>query len=208
MAASQSISKGQVSDLVRRKKELRIYFKSVLLDHTSREERTINQKIFTFLEKKHLLKPHTVIACTWPLEGEIDLRPLCHTLYKHHITVALPQTPPSGKPLIFRKWTIRAKMEQGRFNTYHPKGEHVTPSIIVVPLLAFDDFGYRLGYGGGFYDRTLARLPNCITIGYATQKQNINQLPKETWDKPLSYVITERHIYAFGKYSHENTRKM
>ena len=106
-----------------------------------------------------------VVAGFWPLPGEIDLRPLLHALVERGNPVCLPQTPPRGQALVFRQWAPGATLAPGRFGTTHPDGPVAVPDIVLVPLLAFDRSGARLGYGGGYYDRTLAALPDAVAIG-------------------------------------------
>ena len=99
------------------------------------------------------------VAGTWPIAGEIDVRPLWVAMHERGHRVLLPETPPRGLPLIFRQWAPGALMVPERFGTWRPDGPVGVPDVIFVPFLAFDDRGHRLGYGGGYYDRTLAALP-------------------------------------------------
>ncbi|WP_081774832.1 5-formyltetrahydrofolate cyclo-ligase [Acetobacter okinawensis] len=138
------------------------------------------------------------IACVWPLAHEVDLRPLCHTLAQAGANVVLPQTPPRGEPLVFRQWVPTSTMLAGRFGTHYPDGPIMEPRIVLVPLLGFDRTGNRLGYGGGYYDRTLAALPHAASIGYAPSTQEVAQLPCGPHDKPLSCIVTEKEVIRFG----------
>lgn len=97
-----------------------------------------------------------IIAGFWPMGDEIDLRPLLHALHARGHRLALPETPKRGEALIFRHWHPDATMIAGRFGTSHPDGPPVSPDFFLVPLLAFDRRGNRLGYGAGYYDRALA----------------------------------------------------
>ncbi|GBR04950.1 5-formyltetrahydrofolate cyclo-ligase [Acetobacter oeni] len=135
-----------------------------------------------------------IIACVWPLAGEIDLRPLCASLHREGRTVCLPDTPKKGHPLIFRHWTPTSLMLEGRFGTRHPDGPAVTPDIVLVPMLAFDRRGYRLGYGGGYYDRTLAALPKARPVGYALSTQEKPAIPTGPHDIALPLIVTEHEI--------------
>ncbi|MBO6090767.1 MAG: 5-formyltetrahydrofolate cyclo-ligase [Acetobacter sp.] len=147
------------------------------------------------------LEPKQVTAAVWPLPDEIDLRPLCYTLYAQGIPLVLPETPPKGHPLIFRRWTPQSLMIQGLFGTYYPDGEILTPQIIIVPLIGFDRTCHRLGYGGGYYDRTFATLPHTLRIGYANSVQEVPTLPKNPYDYPLSYIVTEKEIHHCCQFS-------
>jgi 5-formyltetrahydrofolate cyclo-ligase len=140
--------------------------------------------------------PNAIIAGYWPLTGEIDIRPLLLALAKTH-TVTLPQTPPRGQPLIFRQWHPGDTLTQGRLKTQHPQGEILTPNFILIPLLAFDTEGNRLGYGGGYYDRTLAAHPNAYRLGCAFAAQATETLPTEPHDIKLQAIATEHGIQRF-----------
>ncbi|WP_026398398.1 5-formyltetrahydrofolate cyclo-ligase [Acetobacter nitrogenifigens] len=138
-----------------------------------------------------LLRPNVAIASLWPLEGEIDLRPLNEFLHASGRNVLLPETTKKGNPLLFRQWRPDVGMIAGRFGTMHPDGETGTPGIILVPMLAFDRRGYRLGYGGGYYDRTLVANPDAIAIGYALSTQERDDVPVGPYDRPLPFIVTE-----------------
>lgn len=138
----------------------------------------------------------SAIALVWPLPGEIDLRPVFMPLHQRGYRVLLPFTPPRGQPLSFHHWHPDVTMCNGRFATWHPDGHAHRPDMVFVPLLAFDRRGGRLGYGGGYYDRTLARLPHAIAIGYGLATQEVAHIPMGPHDVPLSGVVTERERIA------------
>ena len=146
-----------------------------------------------------LLAPYThcAIACVWPLPHEVDLRPLCHWLHENGAQVLLPETTPRGTPLVFRHWHPACTMQEGRFGTHAPDGPAIAPDIILVPLLGFDRAGNRLGYGGGYYDRTLASLPAAQAIGYAPSTQEVAALPSGPDDQKLPCIVAEREILRF-----------
>lgn len=154
---------------------------------------TDEEALSTFLLQEILTRPARKVAAVWPLAGEVDLRPLCHDLYAAGRDVLLPETTPKGSPLIFRRWFPTSGMNVGRFGTLHPDGEIDIPDLILVPFLAFDRFGYRLGYGGGYYDRTLAEL-NVPAIGFGLSGQQVSTLPKGPYDIPLETIVTERGV--------------
>lgn len=137
--------------------------------------------------------PGSVIAGFWPMGREIDIRPLL-TAFAAQGRVVLPETPPRGEPLVFRLWHPGAAMLPGRFGTTWPEGAVVTPDVLLVPLLAFDVAGGRLGYGGGYYDRTLATLPGARAIGCAYAAQQVEAVPTGPHDARLDAVATERGV--------------
>jgi 5-formyltetrahydrofolate cyclo-ligase len=131
------------------------------------------------------------IAGVWPLPGEMDLRPAMTALSARGHEILLPQTPALGESLIFRVWTPGCAMVRERFGTFYPDGPVGVPDVVFVPLLAFDGAGNRLGYGGGFYDRTLAGLVDCDAIGFAYAAQRVTSVPVEGFDRCLRLVVTE-----------------
>lgn len=180
-------------DIAARKKALRLQCAAALRARNVRLDHGIVRRL------EALLHPEAgPIACVWPLAHEVDLRPLCHALAQAGATVVLPQTPPRGAPLVFRQWVPTSTMLAGRFGTHYPDGPIMEPRIVLVPLLGFDRTGNRLGYGGGYYDRTLAALPHAASIGYAPSTQEVAQLPCGPHDKPLSCIVTEKEVIRFG----------
>jgi 5-formyltetrahydrofolate cyclo-ligase len=135
-----------------------------------------------------------VIAGYWPIGSEIDPRPAMHLLHASGAQLALPEATPPGNPLIFRLWSDGDPLLPGRFGTRHPAGPPVTPNLLLVPLLAFDHRGHRLGYGGGYYDRTLVALPQATAIGCAYAAQQVDDLPAAPHDAPLHAIATERGV--------------
>lgn len=145
-----------------------------------------------------LALPAASIGCVWPLPNEADLRPLCLALHTAGRIVALPETPVRGHPLTFRVWQPDCAMLPGRFGTQVPDGPLLVPQVLLVPLVGFDRSGNRLGYGGGYYDRTLAAHPHITAIGYALSVQEVDHIPTGPYDRPLSCLVTEKERLDFG----------
>lgn len=146
-----------------------------------------------------LIPPGARVAGFWPMGGEIDLRPLLHALHARGHALALPYTTPRGQPLVFRAWAPGAAMERGRGGTQHPAApEEAHPDALLVPLLAFDRAGRRLGYGGGYYDRTLPLFPHALRLGVAFAAQEAEEVPAGPDDVRLPFVATERGIVHCG----------
>jgi 5-formyltetrahydrofolate cyclo-ligase len=133
-----------------------------------------------------------VLSGYMPMRTEIDPLP---AMAVHTGCVGVPVIVAPGQPLRFRRWTPNAPMVMGSFGALIPEsGDWVVPRVLIVPLLAFDRRGYRLGYGGGFYDRTLEglRAAGSVTaIGFAFAGQEVPEVPIEATDQPLDLIVTE-----------------
>jgi 5-formyltetrahydrofolate cyclo-ligase len=140
--------------------------------------------------------PDQHVAIFYPLGSEIDTKFLGEKLHALGISVLLPVVTAKETPLTFRKWTSGDPLIRGSFNVLEPaddKKEEI-PDILIVPLLAFDGHGFRLGYGGGFYDRTLEKLradKSCVAVGYAYAGQEIEKVAVGPHDQPLNWIVTE-----------------
>jgi len=137
-----------------------------------------------------------VVSGFWPIGEELDIRPLMIALHERGHAIVLPVTPKRGNPLTFRLWRPGDALEPERFGTFRPIGEERTPDFLLVPLLAFDRRGYRVGYGAGFYDRTLAGLSRRYALGVAYAAQEVDAVPTGPTDVPLDAVATETGVIA------------
>lgn len=144
-----------------------------------------------------------VVSGYWPLDDEFDIRPVLTLLADRDVTVGLPVVVATGQPLVFRRWTPDTRMSLDRFGISVPPSESevVVPDVLLVPLLAFDREGRRLGYGGGFYDRTLAQLRSSpgavLAFGVAYAMQQVPRVPHDRFDQPLDGVVTEKNTFRF-----------
>jgi len=137
-----------------------------------------------------------VVSGFWPIGQEIDIRPLLLALHEGGHRIVLPETPKRGNPLIFRLWHPGAAMVPERFGTSRPDGPVLAPDFLLVPLLAFDRRGYRIGYGAGYYDRTLAGLPGRFRLGVAYSAQELDEVPAGPYDERLDAVATELGVIS------------
>ncbi len=144
-------------------------------------------------------------ACSvwWPMGDELDVRPLLARLHFAGHPVGLPVVAKKAQPLIFRRWRPGDTLVPGGFGTSVPAPDRpeVEPEVLFVPLLAFDRAGYRIGYGGGFYDRTLEALRRTgprLAIGLAFAAQEVPAVPRDEHDQKLDWIVTEREALSLG----------
>ncbi|MCI5109752.1 MAG: 5-formyltetrahydrofolate cyclo-ligase [Marivita sp.] len=140
-----------------------------------------------------------VFSAYWPIKGEPDLRPLMAELHQAGVTVVLPLVETRAAPLIFRHWTPETRMQRGDWNipVPPPDAHVVTPDIALAPLVGWTTDGYRLGYGGGYFDRTLAALtPKPFVIGIGFQSAQLKTIYPQPHDIPLDLILTENGVQA------------
>jgi 5-formyltetrahydrofolate cyclo-ligase len=139
-----------------------------------------------------------LVGAYWPFRREFAMLPFLDKLLARGFTAALPVVLGKGQPLEFRSWNRATAMASGVWDIPYPaEGAAVMPAMLIVPVVGFDEDGYRLGYGGGFYDRTLevARpKPFCLGVGFELgHLASIHPLPH---DIPMNAIITERGFYG------------
>ena len=141
----------------------------------------------------------TPVSAYWPIRDELDSRPLLHALAESGATCALPVVVGRGRPLIFRRWRPGDTLIEAGFGLQEPEGSAaaVTPRIVIAPLLAVDTAGRRLGYGGGYYDRTIAALRRggeVVAVGIGYDVQIRPSVPAGPDDMRLDWVVSDRRI--------------
>lgn len=140
----------------------------------------------------------------FPIRSEADPLPLMEQLARRGHVCALPRVSGAEEPLVFHRWAPGDDTVEGPFGTRVPphEAEIVAPDLLLVPLLSFDLKGTRLGYGGGFYDRTLAVLRagrTCLAVGIGFSAQEQDLLPRDAYDEPLDWVVTEKGCRRFER---------
>ena len=145
------------------------------------------------------IKPGIVVSGFMPLKTEINPLPLMKTLADAGATLALPKIARRGQPLIMRAWPWGAPLDTGQWGIREPKADspEVEPDILLVPLLAFDRSGQRIGYGAGYYDMTIGRLrsrKSITAVGIAFAMQEVPEVPATEHDARLDLVLTEREV--------------
>ncbi len=139
-----------------------------------------------------------VLAFCWPIRNEYDARHLLRRLRERGATAALPVVVAPKSPLIFREWHPGVELAMGKLDIPYPKsGPGLVPDSVLLPMNGFDAQGYRLGYGGGFFDRTLEslRASKPAVIGVSFELAAIDTIDPQPWDIPMDYVVTERGVY-------------
>jgi len=142
----------------------------------------------------------SLVGAYWPFRREYNVLAFLEWLTGRRHEVALPVVLGKGMPLEFRRWTRDMEMVSGVYDLPYPaSGAAVQPNILIIPVVGFDAAGYRLGYGGGFYDRTIAAAaprPLCVGTGFEVGRlDTIFPLPH---DIPMDYVVTEKGLYRRG----------
>lgn len=148
------------------------------------------------------LSPGTVVSGYRPIRSEIDPTPAMEALHRAGARLCVPVIEGRGRPLTFREWSPGCRMTRGHFGAEVPEdGDWLTPSVVIVPMVAFDRTGHRLGYGGGYYDRTLAKLRaqrDVLAVGFAYAGQLGPDLPAGENDEALDAVVTETGVLKFA----------
>ena len=166
-----------------------------------KQDHDLSQLIETFFEHASP-HPDDIIAAYWPIRGELDLTPLIQKLTSQGFQCALPIVVEDTLQLEFAIWNDETIFKKGQYGISEPAtAERISPDIFLIPMLAFDMQGYRLGYGGGYYDKTIAYYQcskHVTTIGVAFEEQkSLLPLPREDHDIPLDMILTQQKLYNF-----------
>ncbi|WBL32147.1 5-formyltetrahydrofolate cyclo-ligase [Sinirhodobacter sp. HNIBRBA609] len=193
----------QARDVARWRKAERMRLRNARLALSGTEREVIDETLAGYL--RQMLKDRfdgargLVFSGYWPIKGEPDLRPLMAELHMAGVTVALPLVETRSAPLTFRRWTPETRMARGVWNIPVPPPEApaVTPHIALAPLVGWTSDGYRLGYGGGYFDRTLAALrPKPFVIGIGFAAAQLATIFPQPHDIPLDLILTEKGVEA------------
>jgi len=155
------------------------------------------QRIDGFLELSFPGLASCRLAFCWPVKGEYDARHFARTLRTRGALTALPVVVAPKAPLEFREWHPGIELAKGPLDIPYPvNSPEVTPNAVLLPMNGWDAQGYRLGYGGAFFDRTLASLAKKpLVIGISYELARLETIYPQSWDIPMDYVVTERGVY-------------
>jgi len=187
------------------KEALREELKKRRADVSLEDRKTVEDIIADNFLEAVKLPSESVVALYWPLGDELSTIALAHRLRDSGHTVVLPAVETEGGLLTFREWTPDVPLVKGRHGIMEPPTtqEILVPELVVAPLLGVDDAGHRLGYGGGYYDRTIAGLRQdggfLGYLGLCYSFQNVAELPIEEHDQPLDAVMSEKGVHSFNR---------
>ena len=170
------------------------------LDHAERADAAMAAANHFFASIE--LQPSDIVAAYWRIRDELDCQPILIRLMDGNQTVVLPVVLGLEEPLELRVWEQGASLYESGFGTLAPSelAPKAEPDIVIMPLLGFDSQGTRLGYGGGYYDRTLAGMKKRPKlIGLAFSAQELEHIPREAHDVPLDAIVTEAGVRQFGQ---------
>ena len=155
------------------------------------------QRIDTSLELSFPGLARSRLAFCWPIKHEYDARHFARTLRERGALTALPVVVAPKKPLVFREWHPGVKLAVGALDISYPvDSPEIQPNAVILPMNGWDAQGYRLGYGAGFFDRTLASLAKRpVVIGVSYELARLETIFPQEWDIPMDYVVTERGVY-------------
>ncbi len=165
------------------------------LDHETLER--YRQSIDAHLSRAFPGLASAKLAFCWPIRGEYDARHLVRTLRERGALTALPVVVAPRQPLLFREWHPGVRLATGALDIPYPvDSPEVVPNAVLLPMNGWDAAGYRLGYGAGFFDRTLASVAKKpAVIGVSYEMARMETIHPQSWDIPVDWVVTERGVY-------------
>jgi 5-formyltetrahydrofolate cyclo-ligase len=165
------------------------------------QRRQWNAQLTQLLSEAFPAPSWMTVGFYWPFQGEFDPRFVIRRLRRFGARAALPEVVRKGEPLQFREWWPGAPMASGVYDLPVPQGtELLVPQALLIPPIGFDAQGYRLGYGGGFFDRTLAALqPRPLAIGVGFEISRIASIRPQPHDIPMDFIVTEAGVHYVGK---------
>ena len=183
---------------IEKKNQRKFAIKKRLVVHQS-----LSKSILDFnklLQKNKWFKEGKIIASFLSIKTEISTNSLNQLIWRLNKTLCLPVIKHNSDLLSFHRYKKTDRLIAGRFNVMEPDNNYeCIPDVIFVPCLAFDLFGYRLGYGGGYYDKTLAYLNSLkhtfTVVGLAYDNQKVNEVIHDDLDQKLNYILTEKQLY-------------
>ena len=155
------------------------------------------ERIDGYLERSFPGLARCRVALCWPIKNEYDARHLARTLRGLGALTALPVVVAPKAPLAFREWHPGVTLAKGALDIPYPVGSReIVPQAVLLPMNGWDPKGYRLGYGAGFFDRTLAGLATKpVVIGVSYEQARLDTIHPQDWDIPVDYLVTERGVY-------------
>ncbi|HEX7238040.1 MAG TPA: 5-formyltetrahydrofolate cyclo-ligase [Gammaproteobacteria bacterium] len=165
------------------------------LDDRKRLAKALSERLLASVD----LRAFSVLGFYWPIRGELDLRGIAREHCEAGGRAALPVVVAKNEPVEFWRWETGSAMQRGFWNIPVPLERRcLTPHALLIPLVGYDTAGYRLGYGGGFYDRTLAALtPRPFCIGVGLDDSELETIHPQPHDIPMNLIVTERRILQF-----------
>jgi 5,10-methenyltetrahydrofolate synthetase len=155
------------------------------------------QRMDGYLERSFPGLARQRVAFCWPIKNEYDARHFARTLRGLGALTALPVVIAPKSPLAFREWHPGVELAKGALDIPYPlHSREIVPDAVLLPMNGWDSKGYRLGYGAGFFDRTLASLTKKpVVIGVSYEQARLDTIHPQAWDIPVDYLVTERGVY-------------
>jgi 5-formyltetrahydrofolate cyclo-ligase len=179
-------------DIARWRKEQRAALIATRMAIPQEERNRVAAEVAAQLDRLIPTRADTIVSVYWPFRGELDLRDWMRSGVARGLRIALPVVVEKGRPLIFREWVPGARLTRGVWNIPIPaEGPEVIPTVLIAPFVGFDPQRYRLGYGGGFFDRTLAALKTPRTaIGVGHPGGALPTIHPQAHDIPMDLIVT------------------